>query len=164
MEEEIKKVNGTWQGIPCNIKAVWGKNDNWEGHEFTAEERTALFNGEVIEFDAVSKAGKPYKAKGKLEKQKFTDNDGNEHEYVGFKLLIDEKFTCNYKGKEVLINRKWGNHYFTDEEINILKDGGTISFETVSKTKGTKYTAKGKIAEQKRDDGSTYIGFMPIFN
>ena len=49
--QEIKKVNGTWNGIPCNIRAVWGKNDVWEGHEFTADERAALFN---LTFYAIS--------------------------------------------------------------------------------------------------------------
>lgn len=166
--DEIKKVNGTWNGMPCSIKAVWGKNDHWEGHEFTADERTALFNDETIEFPAISKAGKDYTAKGKLEKQSFTDNDGNVHEYVGFALKFDEKtddverFEGTWNGKKVKVKRNWGGHRFTDEEVEWLLNGAFITFEAVSNKTGNTYTAKGKLAEQEYQ-GRTFVGFKPVF-
>lgn len=170
MSDEIQKTNGTWQGIPCSIKNVWGKNDKWEGHEFTADERTALFNNEIIEFEAISKTGNPYTAKGKLEKQKFTDNDGNEHEYVGFSLIKEdvERFSGVWNGKQVNVKRVWGKndkwegHRFTDEEIKALLDGQSVSFQAMSKSKGTWYTCEGKLADQEMNN-SKFVGFKPNF-
>jgi len=169
-EQTIEKVNGTWNGKPYSIKKVWGKNDHWEGHEFSAEECAKLFNDETIEFDAISKAGKPYTAKGKLELQKFTDDNGNEHEYVGFTLKFDEKptddaerFTGKWNGKDVRVKRVWSGHRFTDDEIAVLLDGQTIEFQAVSKKTGNTYNAKGKLAEQEYN-GNKFVGFKPEFN
>ena len=169
MSEEVIKVNGTWQGTPVNIKKVWGKNDKWEGHEFSAEECAKLFNDETIEFDAISKAGKPYKAKGKLENQTYTDDNGNEHKYVGFKLIFDERkdkveqFTGQWNGQNIESRRVWSNHRFTDEEVEKLLKGETISFEAVSTRTGNKYTAKGKLVYQEYN-GNKFVGFKPEFN
>lgn len=168
---EIEKVNGVWQGIPCNIRKVWGKNEEWEGHEFTPDEQTALFNNETIEFDAISKAGKPYKAKGKLEKITKTDNDGKEYSYVGFQLKFDEKpivekFEGTWNNQKVRVTRSWGGHRFTDEEVKKLLNGETIEFEAVSKA-NSKYTAKGKLEKKFFSDGGIereYVGFALIFD
>ena len=105
MSEEVTKVNGTWQGTPINIKKVWG------GHEFTADECAKLFNDEIIEFEATSKKGTTYTAKGKLEKQTFTDDSGVSHEFIGFKPIFDEKkddserFEGIWNGKNVKVKR-----------------------------------------------------------
>jgi len=169
MSEAVEKVNGTWKGNPYSIKKLWGKNPNWEGHEFTAEECAKLFNEETIEFDAVSKAGKPYKAKGKLDIQKFTDDEGNEHEYLGFQLVFDEKpkddverFSGTWNGKEVNPKRVWSEHRFTDEEVAALLAGQTIKFQAVSQKTGNYYTATGKLAEQEYS-GNKFVGFKPDF-
>jgi len=169
-QNEVQKVNGTWNGMPCNIKKIWGKNDHWEGHEFTADECAKLFADETIEFEAISKTGNSYTAKGKLEKQSFTDDDGNEHEYVGFMLKFDEKskndperFTGIWNGKEVSIKKVWGEHEFTTAEQESLLAGETITFYAVSQKTGNKYKAKGKLAEQEYQ-GRKFIGFKPEFN
>lgn len=164
--QEIKKVNGTWKGIPCNIRAVWGKNDVWEGHEFTADERAALFNDETIEFEAISKEGKPYTAKGKLEKIQRTDKDGKEFEYVGFTLKFDnkpevEKFEGTWNGKKVKVTRTWSGHRFTDEEVKDLLAGKNISFEATRKD-GSTYTAQGVLEEQEYN-GNKFVGFKIHF-
>lgn len=165
-QNEVQKVNGTWNGIPCSIKKVWGKNDHWDGYEFSADECTKLFNGETIEFDAVSKAGKPYKAKGRLEKQSYTDSDGNDHEYVGFSLKFDEdpdRFKGIWNNREVSIKKVWSGHEFTPEEQTKLLAGETISFKAISQKNGTEYNAKGKLAEQTYE-GRTFVGFKPDFS
>lgn len=169
-QNEVQKVNGTWNGMPCSIKKVWGKNSHWEGHEFSAEECAKLFADETIEFDAISKAGKSYKAKGKLEKQSFTDDDGNDHEYVGFTLKFDEKpkndperFYGIWNDREVSIKKIWSGHEFTTEEQTKLLAGETISFKAISQKTGNEYSAKGKLAEQTYE-GRTFIGFKPEFN
>ena len=156
-QNEIQKVNGTWQGTPISIKKVWG------GHEFTADECAKLFNDEIIEFEAVSKkTGKTYTCKGKLEKQEFEG-----HEFIGFKPIFDEKkdeterFTGTWNGKEVKVKRTWGGHRFTDDEVKSLLNGEEISFEATSK-KGSKYTAKGKLATQVYEE-RTFVGFKPEF-
>lgn len=46
---------------------AWGANEHWPGHDFTADELVKLLAGEQIEFEAVSKRGSKYTAKGKLE-------------------------------------------------------------------------------------------------
>ena len=165
MSEEVKKVNGTWKGLQYSIKT------EWKGHIFTADERTALFNDEIIEFDAISNKGETFKAKGKLEKQSFTDDDGNTHEYVGFCPIFDnaERFTGTWQNKEVSIKRVWGKnpnwegHRFTDEEVTKHLNDETISFKAISK-KNTEYTAKGKLENQSFIDPDTqkevkFIGF-----
>lgn len=157
-ENEVKKINGTWKGMPISIKGVWGE------HEFTADERTKLFNDEIIEFEAISKAGNKYMAKGKLEKQEFEG-----HEFIGFKPIFEERkddverFEGTWNGKSVKVKRIWSGHRFTDEEVQCLLEGGTIKFKAVSKTKGTEYDAKGKLAEQEYN-GNKFIGFKPIFD
>lgn len=164
MSDEIKKINGTWQGTPINIKKVWSD------HEFTADECAKLFNDEIIEFEAISKkSGKPYTVKGKLEKQTFTDDQGQDHEFIGFKPIFDEKkddvekFTGTWNNKEVKVKRTWSGHRFTDEEVEKLLKGETISFETTSSRTGNKYTAKGKLANQEYN-GNAFVGFKPEFN
>ena len=172
MSEQIEKVNGTWKGMPCSIKK------EWKGHEFTVDERTKLFNDEIIEFEAISNKGNTFTTKGKLEKQKFIDQDGNEHEYVGFKPIFDEspeKFTGVWRGKEVKVKRVWGvndnwnGHRFTDEEVTKLLNDEIISFEAVSKkAEANKYTAKGKLEDQSFTDQNgkevKYVGFKLIFD
>lgn len=157
-QQQTNRKFGTWQGTPISIKGEWG------GHEFTADECSELFKGEIIEFEAISKDGKPYKVRGRLEKQEY-----NGAEFIGFKPIFDEKknneerFTGTWNGKEVNIKRIWNGHRFTDEEVRILLEGGIIEFDTVSKNTGNPYKAKGKLAEQTYEDNA-YIGFKPIFN
>lgn len=169
-QNETQKINGTWNGMPCSIKKVWGKNIHWEGHEFSAEECAKLFADETIEFEAISKAGKPYMAKGKLEKQSFKDDDGDIHEYVGFTLKFDEKskdtlerFSGIWNDKEVSIKKVWSGHEFTPEEQTKLLAGETIKFTAVSQKTGVEYKAKGKLAELSYE-GRTFVGFKSDFS
>lgn len=155
MSEEIKveKVNGTWNGMPISIKKVWG------GHEFTADECAKLFNGEIIEFEAVSKnTGNTYTAKGKIEKQEYEG-----HEFYGFKPIFEkreevERFSGTWNSQSVNVKRVWGGHRFTDEEVQILLDGGMISFEANKKDGSGTYTAKGGLMEQEYE-GRTFVAF-----
>lgn len=155
MSEEKKLVNGTWNGIPINIRAEFG------GHEFTADERTALFNGEIIEFPATSKEGNPYTCKGHIEEYEYNDK-----KYIGFRPIFKEdtsKVSGTWNGKDIKIKKEWGGHTFTEEELKKLFAGETISFETVSKNTNMKYTATGKLTEQFYE-GHKFVGFTPDFN
>ena len=156
-QNDIQKVNGTWKGTPLSIKKVWG------GHEFTADECAKLFNDEIIEFEATSKSGSTYKCKGKLERQTYTDDNGNDHEFVGFMRITDERFTGTWNGKEVSVKRVWSGHRFTDEEVEKLLAGEEITFKARSKTKNVDYDAKGKLADQEYE-GKPFVGFIPNFS
>ena len=158
-QTEIEKVAGTWEGVPVRIKKVWG------GHEFTADECAKLFNGETIEFEATTKSGNTYIAKGKLERQEYEG-----HEFVGFKLAENkdsgdkpERFTGTWNGKEVSVKRVWSGHRFTDEEVEKLLAGEMITFRATSKAKRTEYDAKRKLAEQEYE-GRKFVGFKPDFS
>ncbi len=61
-----------------------------------------------------------------------------------------EKHTGVYKptGQQVSFNKVFGDHTFSDEEIEKLLNGEVISFETISARTGNPYTAVGKLAEQ----------------
>lgn len=60
-------------------------------------------------------------------------------------------------GEEVVFNKEWGGHTFTDEEIALLLAGEEISFAAVS-SKGTAYTATGRLRKDKYK-GREYWGF-----
>ena len=147
---EVEKVNGIWKGTPISIKKKWST------HEFTADEIAKLFNDEIIEFEAVSKSGNTYIAKGKLEEQEYEGNT-----FIGFKLIVDndetERFTGIWNNKNVKVKRIWSGHRFTDEEVQKLLNDEVITFEHISKY-GNKYIAKGKLAEQSFN-GNKYVGF-----
>lgn len=53
----------------------------------------------------------------------------------------------NFGGQRVSFNRTWGQHRFTDQEVDDLLAGKDISFEAVAKS-GKAFTAKGKLADQ----------------
>lgn len=81
-----EKVGGTYKGKTVEFNAVWGANDHWEGHRFSETDIRMLLAGEEIVFDATSKAGKPYKAKGALGQSTFKGN-----KIFGFQLKFDDK-------------------------------------------------------------------------
>jgi DNA topoisomerase-3 len=153
-ENKTIKIDGKWNGKPVSIKNEWG------GHEFTDEEVQKLFNNEIIEFEAISKNGNTYTAKGKIEEQEY-----NGQTFIGFKPIFDKKDDDRIEGvwkdHPVSIKKEWGGHTFTAEEITKLFADKTIEFEAVSKT-GKPYSVKGKLAKQEFN-GNSFIGFKPIF-
>ena len=74
------KVTGVWNGKEVSFNA------EWSGHRFSKDEIAALLAGAEISFEAWSKRGKPYIAKGKLAKQKY-----NGRTFVGFKPDFGKK-------------------------------------------------------------------------
>ena len=65
------------------------------------------------------------------------------------------------EGKEVSFKKEWGGHKFTDEEIDALIKGETITIKGLKNRKGKLYDAKGKLEEQKFK-GRTFWGFKMI--
>lgn len=67
-------ASGTWKRKKVQFKKIWG------GHTFTDDEIQQLLAGKEISFQATSKGGKPYTAKGKLAEQTYEGR-----KFVGFK-------------------------------------------------------------------------------
>src|SRR3546814_205103 len=60
-------VSGVWKDKKVEFKGRgWGANEHWTGKDFTEQELAKLLAGETIEFEATSKDGKKYTAKGAL--------------------------------------------------------------------------------------------------
>ncbi len=121
--DQAERFEGTWNGEEVHPKRIWS------GHRFTDDECEALLNGEEIQIDAVSSAGKPYKCAGKLEKQTY-----NGVEFVGF-------------SRTRFINdgpSSWCQYTFTDAEKADLKAGKTILGNKFIGKSGKAFKAKVK--------------------
>lgn len=108
-------------------------NREWCGHRFTDDECERLLKDEEIELtDCVSKDGKQFSCRGKLENQTY-----NGRKFVGFKMSM------NKQGPP----KEWCQHEFTDAEMKSLKAGKEIFVQgLVSKTNSvfSAYLSYGK--------------------
>ena len=84
-------------------------NREWSGHRFTDQEVDKLLDGQEISFDATNRNGRPYVAQGSLQEQEYNGNT-----FWGFKLNTDA------------VPLSWAGHTFTEEELQILRDGGSV--------------------------------------
>lgn len=74
-----------------------------------------------------------------------------------------EKETTEKDGKEISFNKEWGGHKFTEEEIELLIEGKSITISNLKNKRGKKYSATGKLEEQKFK-GKPFWGFkMKIY-
>ena len=126
--QQKEKVTGVY--VPTAMQVRF--NREWGGHRFTDEEVQRLLNGEKIEFDTVSKAGKPYTARGQL-----AENEYNGSTFWGFTL----------DGNSV--PNEWCGHVFTEEEKKALMDGGTVYVQdAVSKKTGKMFSTTLSFKEE----------------
>ena len=148
---EVERVQGTWQGKPVEFKRVFS------GHRFTDKEVASLLAGETVSFDAVSKEGRPYTATGTLGESTFKGR-----KIFGFQLApradVGDMVSGTFKRKKVSFKRTFSGHRFTDEEVEALLAGKTISFEAISKA-GNPYTATGALGT-KTWKGRKIFGFQ----
>lgn len=152
---DAEKYEGTWEGNTVKFKKVWG------GHEFTDEECEKLCNGEEIEIEAVSKDGKPYKCKGKLENQVF-EKDGKKFKYVGFKMSEFVNSSSN-GGNGSGVPDSWCGHTFTEDEKTVLESGCIVEADFISKKK-SKFHCQVKWAENSEGKKVIIPEFSPDFN
>ena len=110
-----ERVEGIWNGKEVRFNREWSK------HRFTDEEVQKLLAGESISFQAKSKAGNPYMAYGYLAEQSFVNSDGEEIDYVGFKLDFD-----NAPQTPPL---SWCEHVFTRTELDHLAAGKVVHIQ-----------------------------------
>ena len=103
--KDVERFEGTFAptGEHVRFKRDWG------GHHFTDDECAALLAGKTISFDAKSKAGKPYVARGRLDQGEY-----NGHTFWGFQLGSDDP------PDEFL------GHRFTQEEKDSLTAGEVV--------------------------------------
>ena len=153
-------ATGTYKptGAEVSFNRVWG------AHTFTDDEVAKLLAGEEITFNSISKqTNQPYPVTGSLQQQTY-----NGHKFWGLSMKQSDcppdkvEGVFKPKKKTIRIKKEWGGHTFTDEEIKKLFNGDVISFQATS-SKGTTYTAKGKLKEQTYN-GTKFWGFKPDFN
>lgn len=119
--KEVERFEGTF--VPTG-EHVRFKRD-WGGHHFTDDECRALLAGETISFDAKSKAGKPYVARGRLAQGEY-----NGHSFWGFQLGSDD------------LPEEFLGHKFTDEERDGLEAGLVVHVKgLMSKKTGREFEA-----------------------
>lgn len=146
------KAKGVWKGREISFSKEWG------GHVFTDDEITQLLAGKVIQIDAISKAGKPYKVLGALAEGSFNGNS-----FIGFKPdfnAVDKNDPYLFKGKTW--NHSFSGHDFTPDEMKALCAGDTIEITATSKA-GKEYTVSGQL-EETEWNGRKFIKFVPNFN
>lgn len=61
---------------------------------------------------------------------------------------VEKETMKTTKGTEVSFKKEWGGHKFTEEEIEKLSNGETITITGLKNKRGKKYSATGKIEEQ----------------
>lgn len=119
-------ATGTWRGKDIRF------NRSFRGHRFTDDEVTVLLAGDPVEVRGLKgKTGKPYGVIGHLEEQVFTNENGEEVKFVGFKQT---DFVND-------VPEEWCGHRFTDEEISALKNGETLSLAGFVGKNGKKFDA-----------------------
>lgn len=113
-----EKYTGMWTGKPVTFTRVWN------GHRFTDDECVKLCNGEeLIVAGLVSKTGKSYAVKGKLEKQTYSG-----HDFVGFKASGYVNVNPDGTVQQGIPN-EWCKHVFTAAEKDALLKGDKISIK-----------------------------------
>lgn len=156
IEQERKDVvKGLFKGMKSiSFKRTWG------AYEFTDDDIERLLAGETITIMYPEKDGNKREVKGFLKEKTF-----KKRKYWGFQSLKDTRpdmVTGKYKGKkEISFKNSWNGHVFTQDEIDILLQGGNISFETSFKHGSERYIT-GYLKEKKYE-GHKYWGFEPEF-
>ena len=136
-QERVERFEGEWNGEEVHPKRVYS------GHRFTDEEVERLLDGEEIEIECTSAAGKPYKCAGKLANLNYNGQD-----YVGFERtrFVNDGPTS------------WCKYTFTDKEKADLLAGKTV--------KGTKFVGKSgkafkaEVKWNKKDEKIEVVEFL----
>ena len=143
MADVKERYEGTWNGKLVKFVRAFS------GRRFSDEECEALCRGETLHLKGlISKKGSEYDVFGKLQEQTFTNPDGKEIKYVGFKAEFENG-----------VPKKWCEHVFTDEEKILLEAGKEVYIEGFVSKKGTVFNAKVKY--DYKEDGTK--GIIPEF-
>lgn len=121
------------------------------GHTFSEDELTDLVDGKHVEFDAISKAGKPYRAIVKLDEYTFEGRDGNER--TGFGPRLDFDAMDRNRG----IPASWCQHLFTAAERKTLESGGKVHLEDCVSKAGKHFSCDVSFTEEEPGKGKRIV-------
>lgn len=122
--EVSARAEGVWAAAPDGAKKVSFKKV-WAGHEFTDDEIGRLLAGEEIAFEATSKAGKSFSAKGRLGVSEFKGR-----RYVGFQLEVPDR------------PEAWCKRSFSEDEKQALEAGEILELDGFVSKNGKTFPAK----------------------
>lgn len=146
---------GTFGGEEIKFKRTY------MGYSFSDDECNRLLAGETLTFTGTSKDGTQQELKGKLEQQKAPS--GTVFYGVKAEFPLREGYVKGvFKKQPATIKGSWSDHVFTDDEINRLFAGETITISYTSKKDGKPTTATGKL-EWQTYQGRKFLGFKADF-
>lgn len=123
------------------------------GHTFTDDELESLTNGDYVEFDAVSKAGRQYRAVVKLGEYEFADDEGKNHTGYGPRLDFDE---MNRRFPRP-VPETWCSHLFTAAEKAALERGETVHLEDCVSKAGKHFSCDVEFVEEEPGRGKVIV-------
>lgn len=135
---EQKQAKEKFEGFAQHLGKHVKFSREWGGVRFTDKQCQELLEGKVIEFQATSKAGNPYEAKGDLQEQTFTASDGRKVDFVGFKP--------DFSG----LPKAFCGHTFTPEERTKLESGEKVFVSGMVSKKGNNFDAT--VSYDKKND------------
>lgn len=175
MPVSVKLANMTYKGKPYvgfqDAAYYYGKLTNGEeikfkriymGYHFSEEECAKLLAGGELTFTGTMNDGTTQELKGRLMKQKTAN--GTVFYGVKAEFPLKEGYVRGvFRGKEVVTFKgSWSDHVFTQDEVNRLLAGETISIPYTSKKDGKLTTAAGKL-EWQTYQGRKFLGFKADF-
>ena len=144
MADVKERYEGTWNNKPVKFVRAFS------GRRFTDDECEALCRGETLHLKGlISKKGSEYDVVGKLQEQAFTNAEGKEIKYVGFKAEFEDS-----------VPKKWCEHVFTEDERILLEAGKEVYIEGFVSKKGNVFAAN--VRYDYIEDGKK--GIIPQFN
>ena len=173
VEMTVKLANMTYNGKPYvgfkDMAYCYGSFGGQEikfkrtymGHTFSDADCQKLLSGEQLSFEATMKDGTKQMLKGKLEKQKTSS--GTVFYGVKAEFPLKEGYVRGvFKKENVTFKGSWSDHVFTEDEVNRLLAGETITITYTSKKDGNPVQASGKL-EWQTYQGKKFLGFKADF-
>lgn len=161
-----KMLEGEWNGEHVRLKA----DTPWQ-HTLTDDEFAKLCDGETIEFDATSRAGRPFTARVHL--GHYTAKSGRTYPSLEFAddKPDDTHFAGTYtgpdaerKGKNVRFKRVFRGKRMSDEECKELLKGKKVPVRGLTSKSGNEYGVYVKLAQNEFDNGKgdhiSYFGIV----
>lgn len=149
-------AHGTLNGEPAAVIRCWSH------HTFTDEEIEKLFAGEEIEIGYEDRTGKARRTKGRLERCEYEGRTVTKFVPHFEKRKAAELYhKGSFQGAEAAVKKVWGGHVFTDEELQKLFAGESVTVEYTVKKSGEKRTAAGRLVPCGND--GALVRFKPDF-
>lgn len=146
---------GTFNGEEIKFKRTY------MGYAFSDAEINTLLAGGELTFTGTMKDGSKSELKGKLEKQKTSS--GVTFYGVKAEFPLREGYVRGvFKGQTVTFKGSWSDHVFTQDEVDRLLKGETITIQYTSKKDGNPTTVSGKL-EKQTYQGRPFFGFKADF-